>query len=167
MRTTTAIAVAITALALTGCSTSGATSPIAAPPVVAAPKDAKTVGDGLAQSVKSMKVTRVYTAADDPNHMLGRPNGYISKIAFTDDRVPASALDFQPADAVARGGSVEVYPDADGAKKRSEYLQGIGKATPLFGEYDYTSGSVLVRVSTVLTPDQAKEYEAATKKVTG
>jgi hypothetical protein len=43
----------------------------------------------------------------------------------------------------------------------------LGKSAPLFAEYDYANGPILVRVSKLLTPDQAKEYEAATKTITG
>lgn len=37
----------------------------------------------------------------------------------------------------------------------------------MLGEYDYTSGSVLVRVSHHLVPDQAAAYETALKKLAG
>lgn len=48
--------------------------------------------------------------------MLSRPNGYSSKSMFTDTRIPADKVTFVPAEDVGRGGSIEVFPDAAGAK---------------------------------------------------
>jgi hypothetical protein len=144
-----------------GTSTTTATSSSTPP----APKTAEEVGKALAGKVASSKVTVVYTAASDPNKLLGRPNGYLSKIAFSDSRVSPSDVEGTDSDAVERGGSVEVYADADGAKKRSDYIQAIAKGLPAAGEYDYLSGAVLVRVSRVLTPDQARDYETALKTI--
>jgi hypothetical protein len=56
-------------------------------------------------------------------------------------------------DKIDAGGSVEVYPDADGAARRAKYIQDVPKAAPILGtEYAYIEGSVLVRVSGKLTP---------------
>lgn len=35
------------------------------------------------------------------------------------------------------------------------------KSLPALTEYDYVAGTSLIRVSALLTPDQAKQYEAA------
>lgn len=69
-------------------------------------------------------------------------------------------------DAVSRGGSVEVFADEDAAITRRNYMQEIGKRAPIFTEYDYQSGPVLVRVSRQLTPQQAAEYESALAALT-
>lgn len=162
-----------TAIVVGGCSGGAASAPAAGangtttttsstPP---APKTAEEIGKALAGKVTASKVTVVYTAANDPNKLLGRPNGYLSKIAFFDSRVSPSDVEGADSDAVERGGSVEVYADADGAKKRSDYIQAIAKGLPAAGEYDYLSGGVLVRVSRMLTPDQAKDYDTALKAV--
>ncbi|MFD5250411.1 hypothetical protein ACFWIW_38090 [Amycolatopsis sp. NPDC058340] len=42
-----------------------------------------------------------------------------------------------------------------------DFIQSVAKNLPAAGEYDYLKGPVLVRVSRFLTPNQAKEYEAA------
>ena len=65
-------------------------------------------------------VAVVYTAATDPNHLLGRAGGYTSKVQFSDPR--AMAAGGRSTDTSA-GGSVEVCPDHDGAMRRALYIQ--------------------------------------------
>jgi hypothetical protein len=101
--------------------------------------------------------TIVYTAATDPNHLLGRPGGYISKANFRDTRLTPQSTDF----AVADGGSVEVFPNTGGAQRRQTYLEALAKGSPLFSEYGYRQGTVVLRVATRLTPTQATAYRAA------
>ena len=113
----------------------------------------------LAQRVPTVKPGMVYTAETDPNHLLGRPGQYTSKVAFTDSRVQPRPFDAP--DAIERGGSVEVFPDEQGAQNRMKYIQAIAAGFPMAVEYDYTSGPVLVRVGKILTPAQAGEYQKA------
>jgi hypothetical protein len=149
---------AATLVVAAGCS---ATAPSILPSL-SAPPTAEQVMQQLAAKVPSAKLGITYTADNDPNHLLGRPNGYTSKVSFTDSRVDHKLLDGQRPDAIDAGGSVEVYPDADGASRRARYIQDLQKAAPILGtEYAYRDGPVLVRVSGKLTPDQAGEYEAA------
>ncbi len=54
-----------------------------------------------------------------------------------------------------------MFADETGAKARMDFIQSVAKGLPAVGEYDYVKGGVLVRVSRYLTPDQAKEYQAA------
>lgn len=155
---TALIAVAAGAL-LASCSTSSP-APAAA---TAPPASAEQVVATLTSKIPTVKLVKTYTAEDDPNHLLGRPNGYTSKTAFADSRVPADQLQGTPDDSTDRGGSVEVFSDAVGAKARADYIQTVTKSLPAAAEYDYQAGGVLVRVSHLLTPDQAKGYEAAIK----
>ncbi|MFI9323212.1 hypothetical protein ACIGXI_26005 [Kitasatospora aureofaciens] len=60
-----------------------------------------------------------------------------------------------------RGGAIEVFASEADAKARSEYIQGIVKGVPALMEYDYVRGPVLVRVSKLLTSNQAKALQAA------
>jgi hypothetical protein len=75
--------------------------------------------------VPSAKLGITYTAEDDPNHLLGRPNGYASKVSFTDSRVDQKLLEGQRPDAIDAGGSVEVYPDADDTARCAKYIQDL------------------------------------------
>jgi hypothetical protein len=104
----------------------------------------------------------VYTDATDPNDLIGRPGGYRSKASFHDTRLP-----FDPAFHPDEGGTVEVFPDAESAAARLEYLEGIQHVAPLFAEHRYLRGAVLVRVSRYLTEEQAGVYEAAVEAVIG
>jgi hypothetical protein len=122
---------------------------------------AEQVTQKLSEKIPSVSLTKTYTAEDDPNKKLGRPGQYTSKTAFADSRVPKEGL---PDDntQVEHGGGVEVFPDEAGANARKELIQAAGKSLGgLIAEYDYVKGGVLVRVSSKLTPDQAKEYEIA------
>lgn len=68
-------------------------------------------------------------------------------------------------DAIERGGSVEVFATEDEAKSRAEYIETIAKSMPFATEYHYTVDGILVRVSRLLTPSQAKDYETAVKSL--
>lgn len=78
---------------------------------------------------------------------------------LADARVPADA---QPVDSAQestdRGGSLEVFPDPAAAQARAEYVGGIAQASPMFTEYTWAVGPVVVRVSKALTPEQAEQY---------
>lgn len=124
-------------------------------------RDAKQVLSDLADAIDSVKLVKSYTEDDDPNKLLGRPNGYTSKVAFSDSRISKKDTEYADKDAIERGGSVEVYPDAEGAQRRKDYIQTISKETGLASEYDYLKGGILVRVTGNLPPTKAKEYERA------
>lgn len=102
---------------------------------------------------------KVYNERNDGNHLLGRPGQYTSKVNFRDKRVPASG-DFD----VTGGGAVEVFASKADAKRRYDYVSAIAKS-PLFSEYDYLEGKVLLRLSHILTPTQAKRYEASLRRL--
>jgi hypothetical protein len=105
----------------------------------------------------------VFTAADDPDHLLGRPGEYTSKSEFADSRITGEA-----GQGVTAGGSVEVFADQAGAVRRARYIQALVQAAPVLGaEYDYVAGGVLLRVSGQLTPAQARQYKRALAAITG
>jgi hypothetical protein len=154
----------LAALLAAGCSSTAGQSSTAgsaaSPPPVAL--DASGVVARLKAAKLPIGAVTVYTAATDPNHLLGRPNGYVSKSAFTDTRVsPADARDTS-AGSVDLGGSVEVFASSADARARKAYIAAVDKSAPIVGtEYDYVSGEVLLRVSQVLTPTQAAAYQKA------
>ncbi|MGW2371645.1 hypothetical protein [Kitasatospora sp. NPDC001683] len=140
---------------LTAAGTATATgSPKAAPD--AAGQDAAAIAAKIKKAVHTVTTTTNVTAADDPNKLLGRPHQYLSATVITDSRIEdthASGAD--------RGATVEVFASAEDAKARAAYIEAIGKAQPIFAEYDFVHGAVLVRVAKALTPDQAAEYDKA------
>lgn len=154
MKRTVVIIAVLTALA--GCAGSPtSTSRLTAQQVVTA----------LAQRVPTLIPGVVYTAETDPNHLLGRPTGYQSKATFADRRINSPSAADSSQGSVELGGSVEVFADDQGAQQRMRYVHAIGAGLPAAAEYDYVSGSVLLRVSRLLTPVQAAEYQKALSSV--
>ncbi|MFE5582577.1 hypothetical protein [Kitasatospora sp. NPDC056531] len=129
-------------------------SPKAAPP--AAGQDAAAIAAKIKKVVHTAATTTNITAADDPNKLLGRPHQYTSATVITDSRIEDAN-----AKGADRGATVEVFATAEDAKARAAYIEAIGKAQPIFAEYDFLHGTVLVRVAKALTPDQAAEYDKA------
>ncbi|MGW7004871.1 hypothetical protein ACWGCW_19150 [Streptomyces sp. NPDC054933] len=132
--------------------------------------DAAAVFKSLAAAVPTAKLTETLTAANDPNHLLGRPNQYTSKIGFADSQIPDSDTQFGSTHMfktgdVQLGGSVEVFTNPDDAAARAKYVEAVTKGVQMFTEYDYQHGDIVLRLSHFLTPDQAARYKAALDKL--
>jgi len=95
----------------------------------------------------------IYDAANDPNEMLGRPGQYTAKFNFADTRLEQSGED-------VRGGSIESFDNEKDLQNWADYIKSIGEDMPIFAEYQYTSGLMLLRLDKGLAPDQAAEYDA-------
>ncbi|MFM9656821.1 hypothetical protein [Streptomyces scabiei] len=159
-------------VALTGCSGDNAGSETAdtkqpgssaasSTPAAETP-DAESVVKSLAESIGDAQPATVYTAASDPNNLLGRPGGYTSKADWTDKRAKPKFDD-----EVQNGGSVEVYTDPAEAEERATFVAETLDKMKIFGtEYHYIKGGILLRVSGALTPEQAAEYEKALDRLT-
>lgn len=161
---TTTATVAVLLAALTACSNSSNGATHTTKPTSAAPKPltASSAFTQIAAKVSSAKLSGTVTAANDPNHLLGRPGQYTSKVTFTDSRIKASDVEGTEKGDVDRGGAIEAFASPSDAKARATYIQAIAKSLPAVAEYDYLHGTVLVRVSHYLTPAQAAEYKTAT-----
>jgi len=154
-----------TAVSTGAPTTTVATSPTVSPSSTVAPLTAAAMVAKLKAAGLPIGTVIVYTAASDPNHLLGRPNGYISAAMFTDKRLKGSEVAGLDKTNLGRGGKVEVFADAGGAKARMKYIQSCLKSMPILGsEYDYVVGTALLRVSGLLTPTQAKAYQAAAQQ---
>lgn len=170
-------ALALAAALLTaGCSSTVTTSAQNEPPAPAAsspapaskaPLDAKAVTEKLAAAIPTVKLTVVYDAATDPNGKLGRPNQYTSKTAFDDSRASSNPKAADDAHGrkndIAYGGTVEVFASDDDAAAWEKYVTTITKSVGglITPDYVYRHGKVVIRVSHLLTPDQAAEYDKA------
>ncbi len=102
-----------------------------------------------------------YTADKDVNKLLGRPGQYVGKLNFKDTRITSTERGIGIS--VRDGGSIEIFATVADAQNRFTYIQAISKSSPLFAEYEYLDGLVILRISSQLTPVQAKAYEAALK----
>jgi hypothetical protein len=176
VRTTLTLAAAVLA-ASTACTTMSAgtgtpaaakssAAPAPAPPAKAT--DAAGITRQLTTKGLPVKLTITYDATSDPNGRLGRPHQYLSKTAFDDTRVADSPQAKEDAtkdrrDSISYGGTVEVFPNADDATVWVKYVDGAQQALGglIRPDYIYQHGAVVVRVSHLLTPDQAKVYEKA------
>lgn len=155
-------------LALTACSSNdSADNPTSTSSASAAskPATASTAFTHISGTVTTAKFSGTVTADNDPNHLLGRPHQYTSKVTFTDSRIKAADVEGLKEGDVERGGAIEVFADPTDAEARAKYIQTVTQSLPALAEYDYVHGTVLVRVSHYLTPKQAGEYEAALKQL--
>ncbi|WP_327329222.1 hypothetical protein OG265_10705 [Streptomyces sp. NBC_01208] len=164
----TVVGLALAGALLSGCSSEGAapsasskdaSSDAAASAAKSDVLTARQAVMALKKYVPELQLVRDYTEADDPNHLLGRPGGYTSKAAFSDGRVPSEDIEGLDKDAAERGGSVEVFKTSEEAKARAKYIATIAESLPGATEYHYIAGGILVRVSRLLTPTQAADYE--------
>ncbi len=96
-----------------------------------------------------------YTEETDPNGLLGRPNQYISKVNFADNRIEQ----YDASDPL--GGTIEVFESKENLESRKSYIEDISGAGLGGEQYMYVSadGLSLLRLEFDLTPDQAGEYE--------
>jgi hypothetical protein len=156
-RTLACAALIITAATACSSSTPAAKTPAPSTPgttaaaaVTTAAPASKLDAAGIVARLKAASLpigtVTVYTAATDPNHLLGRPGGYLSKAGFADTRInPKDAKDDRRG-AVDLGGDIEVFADAAGANARADYIRKAMAAMPMLGtQYEYVSGPVLLR----------------------
>jgi hypothetical protein len=100
----------------------------------------------------------VYDSSTDPNHLLGRPTGYLSKDAWQDPRIDQSDQSSEPG-GIQFGGGFEVFSTAQAAQERASYISTLDQSSSLFGsEYDYVLGPILMRISGTFTPTTAQTY---------
>ena len=106
---------------------------------------------------------KVYNASNDGTRLLGRPGQYTGKVNFRDTRI----RDGGGGVAVSSGGSIELFATRADAKRRSDFVSAIfTSASPSIpAEYDYLVGSAFLRLSHVLTPTQARKYEAVLRRL--
>lgn len=133
----------------------------------AQPPTAAQIVARIAECVPDATPGVIYTPDTDPNHIMGRPGGYVSKASFTDQRIDPEGAGNAKKGSVRLGGSVEVFTDKRGAQRRKDYIHALSKGFTDIAEYDYVAGPVLVRVTKALTPSQAREYQEALGEISG
>jgi hypothetical protein len=168
--TSAVVAVVAACALLAGCSSggsggSGSGDASSQQPVAVGLTSAEEVASTLEQSVSTMTTTTVYSASTDPDHLLGKANGYLSKVAFADSRVQPADVEGAKPDAIARGGSIETFATSAQAHARAKSIEAGAQGSASAGEYHYFVRDSLVRVSQVLTPSQAEDYALATKSL--
>lgn len=175
MKTVVLVSLTLLTLAFTGCSETAVTQK---PTPTSATKPATTITPAPGQQQQQMPHSAaellaglkaqklpigesvVFTAATDENHLLGRPGQYIGKASWHDTRVEDSGTR-GPDISADDGGSIEVFANPTDAQRRFQYVASIASSGGIFAEYDYLSGDVLLRLTQLLTPEQANEYRYA------
>lgn len=127
-----------------------------------APKTANDVAQALKNAGMSIGDITVLTAETD--QLLGRPGQYASKVNFKDTRIGQDKLTGMINKDVSPGGSIEVFVNADEMKARVALIKTLTQSFSI-PEYDYQSGLVLLRVSGILTPEEAGEYDTKLKDI--
>lgn len=100
----------------------------------------------------------LFTAEDDPNKLLGRPNQYTGKASWNDKRV-------EPLTPDDRSMTVEVFASTDDIENRRKYVESVTKSISPLAVYQYVHKNALLRLSHKLTPTQAAEYEKVLKSL--
>jgi hypothetical protein len=141
-------------LTLSGCGGDDAAPAAAA----SQPRTAEAIVAALKGSGLPITGMEAYTADTDPNALLGRPGQYTGKANFTVDGIPENRRRTDRPFDIVNGGAVEVFGKAADLDARRKYLDAFQSISP---EYLYSQGTVLLRLSHALTPDQAATYETA------
>lgn len=97
----------------------------------------------------------VYDDQTDVNHLLGRPNQYISKTNFADTRLKQTDPE-NP-----NGGTIETFNNTSDLNIRRTHNENVMKAYPVFTEYLFVNDKYILRLSKDLTKEQADEYKQA------
>jgi hypothetical protein len=140
-------------------------TPSPSPTPLPKPKTAEELLKALITQHMPIGESFTYTEENDVNHLLGRPGQYTGKVNFKDTRITDSTNNGANI-SVRDGGSIETFANASDATKRFKYIQGLSQSgTAMFAEYEYLEGTAILRISSVLTPKQAKSYDDALKVV--
>jgi hypothetical protein len=154
---------AVVVVAVVVAAAAAAAAAAGTPSATARPPTARQLVLGLRSAGLPVGKMRVYTAATDGNHLLGRPGAYTGKVSFRDTRIHDGGGGY----AVSSGGSLEIYASSADATRRAAYVSAIfsssSPAVPT--EHDVVRGRVFLRLSHVLTPAQVRAYVAALRRL--
>lgn len=160
----------LTLLVMSGCSTSANSDPESLDIVASEGPAPSTVQVDPAAVIAHLKaagmpIGRVdsYNSDNDPFKLAGRPDRYTTKVVFADTRYNESACKEVKVLAWDEcGGTVEVFKNAAELRKWKQSVVLAREQTPNAPpEYRYEKNLSLLRLGYVLTPEQAKAYEAA------
>jgi hypothetical protein len=99
------------------------------------------------------------TEDNDPNNLIGRPNGYVAASVLVDSRLPRCTSANLGDDC---GAIIEQWPDQAAAQRRNDYVQSVLRTMPIVGQQWITvKGNLLLRVTGQLKPSAAEAYKAA------
>lgn len=92
---------------------------------------------------------------NDPNDLIGRPNGYTAATVIFDSRV--SCEGDEPG--VDCGATIEEWSSQEDAEKRSDYIQDLQSGSSFLGsEWNTVRDNLLLRVTGNMSPSDAEAY---------
>lgn len=129
--------------------------------VVSKPLNATQIADRLAKSGLPISNIITYNKKTDVNKLLGKPGQYIDKVNFGDTRIEQ----FDSSDPL--GGSIEIFRNHKDALKRQRYINAIGEASPILGEFNYVHKNYLLRIDLSLSQDDFNQYKNSFVEILG
>lgn len=156
----TSPSIAATAAAIASTTALPSPSPVAPQPVAVEELTAGQIALALQQQVPEAGKITVITEDNDPNSLIGRPNGYTSAAIIHDDRLKSNA-DL----GVEHGITIEVFADEDLAQARFKHIENAQQQFSFINDYYVLNGRTLLRGSEDLKPSQFKDYETAYRAV--
>jgi hypothetical protein len=119
---------------------------------------AEAVGTAI-QQIDTITEIGIVTEDNDPNHQLGKRGGYTGCLFFTDSNAPK----IDGTDIIERGtdggGCIEIYANANDAKKRDKYLGSFDGSIFASGSHTVV-GTLVVRTSSKMKISQQKKLES-------
>jgi serine/threonine-protein kinase len=122
---------------------------------------AQSAAESIRAAIPQVTELIEITEDNDPNHLIGRPNGYVAASVLVDSRLPGcTSTSTNLGDDC--GAVIEQWPDQAAAQRRDDYVQSILRTMPMLGQqWTTVKGNLLLRVTGQLKPSAAEAYKAA------
>ncbi len=134
------------------------TVPSQARPEVAPVETPQSAAERIKSAIPEVREIVTVTEDNDPNNLIGRPNGYSAAAILMDSRIECSPPGSLGVDC---GATIEQWPDQAAAQKRADYIQEmLGNLQFAGTEWTTVKGNLLLRVAGELKPSEADRYEA-------
>lgn len=106
----------------------------------------------------------VATEENDPNGQLNKEGGYTGALFFKLANLEETYTEDACQAGTAAGGSIEIYKNANDAKKRNEYLSIFDGG--ILASFHKIDGTIIIRISNNLTASEQKElYNTIVNKI--
>lgn len=130
-------------------------------PATPTPRTGPPTAEAVIEAMQARKLqigeNASYSRTSDPEHLVGLPHQYTSRVNFADIRIrPMTTEDIFVRD----GGSIEAFANEEDARARYD---AVSAADP--GPRTYIEGVLVLRITDSLTDEQAAEYEKAFREI--
>jgi hypothetical protein len=106
-------------------------------------------------SIPDISNIEIVTEDHDPNHQLGKQGGYTGALFFSSPLVKSDPAKSSIDKGTAGGGCIEIYANANDAKKRDDYLAQFDGG--ILAAYHKLHGTLVIRLSNSLKASQQQE----------